>query len=180
MEIIKLLLPCFISVAAIVISGISLYISIINRKNALREHLYKEQLTFFIQLSEMISDIEYLFDDVSFEKTLSEEKDKQIEERIDKLYRYEAKYDMLIPNEKIDNAISEVIIKAYDMHTMLANKKGVVEWKDFEPFNDAYGNLIDEIREFTGVEALSKENQDLYMRQIKNETAEARKSLSNR
>ena len=177
MEIKDLLSSIGLPIAALTISGISLYISFQNRRNAIREHLYKEQILFFTSLLEQTSKIGFHFEDVQLNKTISEGIDNLIQKEIYDLDKLLDKYIIIVPDEKMYNLIHLVIMNAYRVSTVLIAKKGLVNNKDLEPFDDSHYKLIDELRDYIGVETLSKENLSLYAKKIKNEASETRQKL---
>ena len=65
------------------VSVVSLFINVKNRKNAIREHLYKEQMTFFLELSKEFGVLSKYFENILFEKKLTDEADSDLNKQID-------------------------------------------------------------------------------------------------
>ena len=85
--------------ATALISGFNLYYIIKGRKNALREHVYKEQLAIFRELSEAYAILSNLFDDVEIEGELIDEVDDKIDKQINKIFALGDASSFLIPNK---------------------------------------------------------------------------------
>lgn len=133
-----------------------------NRKNALREHLYKEQIEFFKILSKQIVVLYYHFDDAQIAKNWNKAKDDLIEQELDKLDRLFDENMIVHPNDHVFDAIHNVIIKANDLLMALINLENNVPDKTFDSFFDSYAILVDVIRDFANIEELGEENKKTF------------------
>lgn len=142
------------------VSIISLIITIKNRRNAIREHLYKEQIDYFKKLSKEFSILTNCFDDVRLEKKLSDENDSIIVKQLDEIYSMSFIYDFITPDE-ILSSISRVDKAANDLHFQIMKNNGTFSKEDSALFYKSYFDLLEDIREFLGVDKLSDENKML-------------------
>jgi len=150
-------------ICAILISSFAIYISIKNRRNALRENLYNRQLDAFQKVIDEIVDIEDLVDDYLAEKELNQQeemnfaKEKSLE-KIEKFLHFEIKNALLMP-DKIDIEISKVTLQLNMMVSKFYSNELLKE--DSEVLGNKIFDLEQEIRSFIGLEKLSRENQRL-------------------
>ena len=140
------------------ISVYSLVINIRNRKNAIREHLYKEQINFFLKLgkefTELNNELYSYTNNIDLNKTVSERYLKGIDQ-IDSMFE---SHNYIIPNE-LYLLISKTISLAFKL--TYYNPYSELDKKAKEIFDEAYSRMEDEIREFIGVDYLSEENRKL-------------------
>jgi len=148
--------------------GVSLFalmVNIKNRKNAIREHLYKEQFNCFMQLSKNLAILSALFDDVILEKELTDEMDKKVEGQIKEIEGQIDFYYFIMPDElfpylhKLEEEIG-------NLHIHLINPKKPITNNDGDKFYHTYTELLEQIREFVGVDNLSDENKKLIGKTI--------------
>lgn len=132
-----------------------------NRRNALREHLFKEQILFFKEMMRQIVAIGVLFDDVQIDKEISEECDNKIEKAIDELNAFFDSNVLIIPNTEIYDRISFVISEADELYFLLIRQEGKATDEEYDRFFDAFYIATDTIREFYGIEELSKETLEI-------------------
>lgn len=154
-----------INILAILISGMALYISIKNRRNALREKLYDRQLSFLIEVKKFFYDFDGFFDDLQKAYESKESANIIESKRIiaGKELEFYKKLDecfLLFP-DKIVKLVTEYhyyyskIYKEMPGKSFISNSDEVVEkGMAFE----------DELRAFIGVDKLSKENKSLLSR----------------
>ncbi len=143
------------------VSLFSLIINIKNRRNSIREHLYKEQMSYFIKLSRELHLALEMFYDVSRRKILDDDTNNQIEKHSDEIYLLTETYDFITPDDLI-SAINLAIKKGDELH--LKAIKGQITKIDISDFQDAYFNLVEDIRDQLGVDRLSDENKKMYQR----------------
>ena len=143
------------------ISLFSLIINIKNRRNSIREHLYKEQMSLFIKLARGFQLLLDLYYDVSRDKILNDSKDIQLEQQVEEIYLLIDMHDFIVPNE-IYSILNDTIKEGDTLH--LKAMKGPITNEDIASFKNNYFNLVEEIREFLGVDKLSDENKNLFHR----------------
>ena len=99
-----------------IVSVFSLFVNIKNRRNAIREHLYKEQLTFFLSLSSELHMLLEAFYEVERESTLSSANDEKIESLLAKIsYKIES-FHIITPDE-IDKHFTDITRIIEKLHT---------------------------------------------------------------
>ncbi len=151
-----------IGIAVSVILGFfNLYFLKINRRNALREHLYKEQLNLCLKLPEKFSVLSNLFYDCS--RTIIT--NDQIKDDMDKLL---AEIELL--TEQAEIIMPDELITQLTKTELLASRLSVEAFEDrltkerIKEFHYAYFDLTDLIREHIGVDKLSLENKKMANR----------------
>lgn len=141
----------------------SLVISIKNRKNALREHLYKEQMAFFMKFTSEFSDVGNLIDDIAEEQMFSKKQDDELEVLQNNIHRLLDIHDFIVPDE-IYSSINDVIHKLGDLHSLAIRSNGKIKDEDVDLYFNSYFNMVEDIKLFAGVDELSEENKSLYQK----------------
>lgn len=149
-------------ILTLVVSVFSLIINIKNRRNSIREHLYKEQMTYFLKLSKELHLALEMFYDVTRKKHLDTPTSNKIEKQLDEIYILTETYDFITPDNLI-SAINLAIKNGDDLHIKCL--KGQITKNDVLDFQNSYFNLVEDIREILGVDKLSDENKKMYNRE---------------
>lgn len=149
---------------SITLGVFSFFISIKNRRNAIREHIYKEQFNFFLKVLNELNLALTIFYDSFANKKLVPEKDKELETIFAKLYQLQDTHDFITPNEIVFD-LTNVIMQADNLHVK-AIKNPITE-EEISTLHNNYFKLEDKIREFFGSDKLSDENRKLYQRRVK-------------
>lgn len=143
------------------VSVTSLLINIKNRRNAIREHLFKEQ---FLQLQIIYQEFRTLIDITPYiyvyNRINAEEKHKDFFIQLEKIKSLVNNQSLIIPAQLM-SVFNKCTDQAYDLVLLWEEKKGNVGPKDGVKFTFAYFDICDEIREFIGVDKLSDENRKL-------------------
>lgn len=141
----------------LIIGVINIYLTYKNRTNNLREHIYKEQTKIcnllidqFVQLNFHIS---ALYDDENI-KNESPEKFEKIGEII-------SKNEHILPNHIITLS-NETLYKCQPFFEALATKDRNRIKLGYDAYFENYFLLIILLRDYFGIDDLSKENQKLY------------------
>ena len=159
MEINEILSSIGLPIAAIAISGISLYISVKNRRNGMREYIYKEQLDLYFGLFLQISKIQELLEDYQDNNNKLDDKEvKKLQIEIDTYDYIFSKYIIVVPN-KIFKPIMK-IFHAAQLIIQSIDKKENAD-KGIKEFDTLYHDLIKEVQEFAHIKELSDENHKL-------------------
>ena len=144
--------------ATLIISLVALFINIRNRRNGMREHLYKEQMAFFVSLSRELHLVSEYYLTILREGVLSQEVDEQLEIVYDRIDTMGEAHDFITP-EEISDYLSDVIKIGGYLH--LKSMEESITDKDMRSFDNALLNLTDAMREHMGVDKLSHENRRL-------------------
>ena len=149
-------------IAVSVILGIfNLYFVKINRRNALREHLYKEQLNLCLKLPEKFcSLLDFLYDYRKVEK-FDNSAMSQIEKNLNEFEILAEQAEIILPDELVTQ-LSKVEVLARKLKEKGFREQQTDEFND--QFLDAYMDLTDLIREHIGVDKLSHENKKMANR----------------
>lgn len=142
------------------VSAASLAISIKNRRNAMREHLYKEQMAFFFRISKEITAVSKLFDHVLLESAFSSKIDKSLEQHVANIYSISDEYDIIVPDE-VFSAISNALEGIEALYLLCIQKDGKLTRDEYKKHWVPVLDLVEEMREFAGVDELSEENRGL-------------------
>lgn len=164
-----------LGILSLLISVVTLVVIVKGRNNALRENLYNRQLDIFQNLYSKIIDLEVLFhtwiplvekfnDDNQSEKEFKkvdlelEILEDRIDGILDKLDEEFAKAQILVPNE-----IAEAFDKFMETYDNIENKyyDDTLTKIELRTFSSEVLKLEDAIRDFIGLEKLSKENRSL-------------------
>ncbi len=132
-----------------------------NRRNALREHLFKEQIEFIKKFYGCLSVIIEKVDEAKLSRKFLDEDELLLEKEIDKTHNFFDQHAFILANDKMANILIKVVDAADDLYYALGDNKNNPDKADSEKFFDAYYTAIEEIREHYNIEALSSETQAL-------------------
>lgn len=132
-----------------------------NRRNALREHLFKEQMMFFKEIARQVVALGVIFDSIQDDNEISDENDDKLEEGIDELNAYFDANVLIIPSNEIFDCISLIMTEAAKLHILLIKQNGKAANEHYDKFFDAFYIATENIREFYGIEELSKETLEI-------------------
>ncbi len=139
-----------------IVSIIALLVNIKNRRNGMREHLYKEQMKFFTQLAQEIYVVNELLSNISVATIITEEQVEKLEAAYDKVDLLTETYDFITPDEILSklyllhSAWHEIVIKLI--------KAESITKENISKFKQIFWDLTEDIREHLGVDKLSDEN----------------------
>lgn len=150
--------------ATLIISLVALFINIRNRRNGMREHLYKEQMAFFVSLSKELHLVMEEYLTIFREGTLSQEVDNNLELAYQRIDTLGEAHEFITP-EDIADFLSVVIKTGGELH--LKSIKEPITDKDIKSFDNAHFDLTDAMREHMGVDKLSRENRRLSFGRVK-------------
>jgi len=148
----------FITVTA---SLFSIIVSIKNRRNGIREELYKRQFNLVVEIFEAIESIEDLIITLKVQMESSQKDEFEItaeefEKALDRLDFLEAKSELLLPDILYSQMHNfNLFLKKYD--NSISENKNI----DLRPLLYKETDFIDNLREFIGVERLSTETREL-------------------
>ncbi len=151
-------------VATLIVSVISLVINLRNRRNGMREHLYKEQMKYFIELSKEIHLLLEKFYEIKRVGVLTEDNDATLEKSFDDIDTLTETYEFMTP-EEISDDLTKLFRAGNALHINAI--KGTISTEDIEPFQDVYFDLSEKMREHLGIEKLSSENRQLSFGRLK-------------
>ncbi|MFT5821440.1 MAG: hypothetical protein ACI8ZM_002693 [Crocinitomix sp.] len=149
---------------ALVLSVVAVLISFKNRRNNLRENLYDRQLDVFMQLNDQLLEItELLIEWGQLNETEQDKKDKvklcqTVKDKIHRVWFTGAKYSVIMPDfidrksKPLDDFL-KIILKRIDENNL--------EQVDLEKYIDITFDFQDDIRNFIGLEKLSRDNHNL-------------------
>jgi methyl-accepting chemotaxis protein len=141
-----------------VISIINLYYTVKNRKNPLREHVYKEQL---VGAGKLIAAFYQLNNEISRIFNAREISNDNLQEMIEKVGESIYQYEHIMVNEIITLA-NEVVTGSDSFFLAIGSGKLEEINMNYENYFKSYFSLIQLLRDTFGIDELSKENQSLY------------------
>jgi hypothetical protein len=145
--------------STLIISILTYFLAVKNRRNSLREHLYKEQFNFFIKIMTSIHmlnmEVQALINDSS--KRHENEFDKLLSNVVD-IYTISE----FIPPEYIRGKCHNLIFKAEQYYSCFLTADFAVYGKAYNNYYDVYSELVNSIKDYLGTQKLSKENLQLH------------------
>jgi hypothetical protein len=146
-------------VSSFIIGIVTLSLSFKNRRNTLREHLYKEQISFFskflLSVNTLNLEIENLINDPS------KRKNNDFYEILQKISHEYYNYEFLIPNE-ISGLINNLIFKSNQFYTTFLGSDEKKTRIAYTAYFDTYSDMLNYIKGFIGTNELSLENKKLH------------------
>lgn len=150
-------------ICAITISALAIYISLKNRRNSLRENLYDRQIDAFQKVLTDSIVIESMIDEYFEEKKLNQKAEadelkEQILDKIEDFTLFDLTNSFLMP-DKIDKEIFKVSEQFNSISVKLI--KNTLLEEDTNALSYLLTDLQEQIRDFIGLEKLSRENEKL-------------------
>jgi hypothetical protein len=142
----------------LVVSTASLVLSVKNRRNEIREYIFKEQYVLFIGLSECISHTIDIFNECIADKKMSKDNDELLSKYLDDFYFLNDKYDIIIPNE-FYQTITDIYKQGSGLHNRLLG--GDFKKEVLTGYQNSCFDFVEDMREFLGIDKLSQENRAL-------------------
>lgn len=145
--------------STILIGLMNYFISIKNRRNSLREHLYKEQFIFFKEIMTAINNLNIEI------QSLINDSSKRSENDFDKLLKDVVDiYTILefLPPEDIRGNCHDLIFKANQYYMSFLTSKFELYSKSYNTYYEAYSRLVNSIQGYVGTKNLSRENMLLH------------------
>ncbi len=143
-------------ISTLAVSLIALVINIRNRRNAIREHLYKEQMKYFHDLFRNLNEINNTFYEV-VRLGLNEEIYQGLDALMEKTYDHIEANDFITP-DPLFKPINTALKSADDLFSETIKAKGKLTKEEIKPSQSHYFELVEEVREFLGIDKLSEEN----------------------
>jgi hypothetical protein len=127
----------------------------------MREHLYKEQMKFFTELSKEIYVVNEMLGEISVAKEITDDQVKELEEAYDKVDILTETYDFITPDEILTKL--HLLYQAWNEISIKLIKEEKILIEDIRKFQQIFWNLTEDIREHLGVDKLSDENRKLSL-----------------
>lgn len=144
----------------IFIGSANLYITLKNRSNSLREHIYKEQITLYYKifklLTELNSEADMLLNNPS-------RTDNNFEQKRDNLIAMIFEKQFIMPDELLTKT-KNIVNSGTDYYMSYLLKKPMGLTEKYKAYYDDYFSLIQFARTFFGVDSLTQENLNLHKR----------------
>lgn len=151
-------------VATLIIGLFTLALGFKNRRNTLREHLYKEQITFFskflLDVNKLNLEIEGLLNNPSKRKA------NNFYELLEVVSYQYYNFEFLIPNE-ISWLINNLIFKGNKFYLIYLSTDEDKIRVAYSNYFESYTDMLNYIKEFIGTNELSNENRILHSQKNK-------------
>lgn len=145
-------------ILSFVVGVLSLFINIKNRRNAIREHLYKEQYIFFYKISKEFSYTLDTFIDIQIETKLTDKLSNKINMHFAEIGNILDTYDFIIP----EDLFKQVYATNKSLYALFkTSKENKITDADMALCYDIFFNMQDDARMFFGIEKLSLENRNM-------------------
>jgi hypothetical protein len=118
-------------------------------------------MSFFFKLSNEFAHVYKLFEDIWIEQTFNDSQDILLETHLNNIHTLIDTHDFIIPNQ-IYSTINQTIESLNDLYKLVIDKDRKITDKELNKYSDMHSNLVEDIREFAGVDELSEENKRLY------------------
>lgn len=132
-----------------------------NRRNGLREHLFKEQLDFYKKFSEQVVGLGVTFDNIKFKAKSIAESEQTLVEQIEKLDRLLDINTLIVPTAEIYDSLAKISGEAARLNIALIEHDGKVDKENFEQFFNSFFKAIENIWEYYHIKELSAETKDI-------------------
>lgn len=145
--------------SALTLGIVNLVYIVKNRRNSIREHLYKEQIANTYKIFERFSKLNQEIDDVI--NNQNKRLDNQVENLQNEVSTLIYSLEFILPNDFL--AISKDTLKevtAFYLEYLSTNDD--IASNAYKKYYDKYYDLVRLTREQFGVEALTKENETLH------------------
>jgi|GEM_PF-1199732 len=140
---------------------INIIITVKNRRNTIREHIFKEQISVHYKLLSLISQLNNEADNLlNFESKRHENDFELIREKIQDVF-YENEF--ILENETI-SLVQNFLKQSIQSYIALISLDKIKAEKAYHLYYESYFDLLKFTRNAFGIDALSKENKNLYHR----------------
>lgn len=146
-------------ISTFTISLLSLYISQKNRRNALREHLYKEQISFFLKLVTSLNILNREIDSVF--NVIEKNNQNRYHEILEEIANVFYDHEFIIPSE-ISLKIKHIIVESNKFYLSITQGDRGERNDSYLSYYNKYDNLIDSVKSLIGTDTLSSENRRLH------------------
>ncbi len=146
-------------VVSIVVSLITLSLGFKNRRNALREHLYKEQISFFSKFLLGVNKLNFEIEGLI--NISSKRNNNNFYELLETVSFDYYNYEFFIPTE-ISGLIHNLIFKADGFYLVYVSTDEAKIRTTYSNYFKSYTDMLNHIKDFIGTNELSKENSILH------------------
>lgn len=151
-------------VFTLIVSLFTLSLGFKNRRNTLREHLYKEQIIFFSRFLFNVNKLNFEIEG------LINNPDKRIHndfyEKLDMVSNEYYNFEFLLTDE-ISGLINNLIFKANKFYTCFLGLNNDRINRTYSEYFDSYSSMLEYVKEFIGTNELSRENKVLHSQKDK-------------
>lgn len=145
--------------STVILSLITLNVNLRNRRNALREHLYKEQVTFLKIMFTELNKINIEFDKIFNNPEARRHNDYQ--EILEKIAQIVFQHEFLLPSD-LAALLKKLVEESYDFYAIQLGSNSEEIKKAYEDYYHRYYALVNYIKKFIGTDSLSSENKNLH------------------
>ncbi|SHK76475.1 hypothetical protein SAMN04488028_108121 [Reichenbachiella agariperforans] len=161
--------------ATLTLSIITLYLNLKNRRNALREHLYKEQIDFFKDLFLELNKMNAEFDKII--NNPNRIKESEYQNIINNIASVFQNNEFLIPSE-IAELSKNLIVDSQEFYLIQLGSDTKKKQLAYEVYYEQYYSLLKYVKDFYGTDNLSIENKNLHKKSNLSENKMLREVLT--
>lgn len=151
-------------ISVLIVSTINIAITLRNRRNVIREHLFKEQINInyklFVELTKLNHEADQLIN--NNEKRF----ENDFENKISIINHFIYENQFILPDDTI-SLINNLINKSSDYYMKIISTDRKNSEKKYLEYYEAYFLLVKHVRNFFGTDSLSNENKNLHIRNAK-------------
>lgn len=149
----------------LMVSIYNIVITLKNRRNVIREHLFKEQIIIHYKI---FAEFSKLNNEVDSLKNNSEKRyENNFHEKITAIDNLLTENEFLLENETI-SLINETISEAMNFYLEIITADSIKVEKAYKKYYQKYFDILNFSRNSFGTDSLSAENKNLHTRNIKN------------
>jgi len=151
-------------IVTVVTSSFTLMLGFKNRRNSLREHLYKEQIIFFTKFLGNVNKLNFEIESIL--NNPSKRSNNLFYKILEVISNEYYNYEFLIPNE-ISGLVHNLIFKGNQFYSMFLTTDDNKIRTTYSNYFDSYTEMLNAIKEFVGTTVLSNENKELHLKNKK-------------
>ncbi|HEA23312.1 MAG TPA: hypothetical protein ENH87_20710 [Pricia antarctica] len=145
--------------STIILSLITLNVNLKNRRNALREHLYKEQVSFLQELFKELTKMNVEFDKIF--NNSDNRKNNNYQETLERIALIVYDNEFLLPND-LTILLKKLIEESQEFYLIQIGTNNEKIGKAYREYYERYYALLEYIKDFIGTNSLSIENKKLH------------------
>jgi hypothetical protein len=132
-----------------------------NRKNNLRENVFKEQINFMIKLSNELIKLHRLLSFLNNKVSVTNEQQKEIIEQVLLIHELLLANSVIISNEILE--LTTITIEKANTFLQDKIENNQSDKEKFDEYFISFTNIISEFKRELGIQKLKKENEALFL-----------------
>lgn len=146
-------------IASFLIGLFNIRMMLKNRRNAMREHIYKEQIKTITELVLRFNKFNLEID--SLINNIDKKKENDFQEKFEKLGNFLFENQFILPNDIITLS-NNALTKSSEFYYEYLSTQNVSEIDSYEIYYSAFNGFLVYARGYFGIDSLSLENQKIH------------------